>query len=410
MQTATNAAYKQPKNSALVLNIPATELRSLPIPGFENAKVYTCFVRVTDLPNTLDNYMAVNPRVPSRNKHGILSGPVPKAILQTLMEHPHSMVLKNQGIYLLVNSLKWNSGAIKLELTNPGLHGIVNGGHTYAAIHQARDLATEAGELSNLDDAFIRLTIYTGIDADQVPEIAEGLNRSKQVDDPSLANLQGEFDIIRHVMHKRPGAEFIAYNQGDNKPIYISEVLACLELFNPERWAVSQPNSLYNRQSLALKYFVEDVGNAKFQGLVDLLPEILKLADTIRAEVPSAALKSKFRFGRLKLGHERAGSPKKSKIYLPFLGKNTEYRVPNGWAYPILAAFRANLRDVPKQGYRWIVPLENLVPEVIDSLVAVCVNEHRDNGLRPEQIGKRESAYAQCYMKLQLHLAKQGLL
>ena len=53
-----------------------------------------------------------------------------------------------------------------------------------------------------------------GIDESKVAEIAEGLNRSKQVDDPSLANLQGHFERIREVMAGRPGGDAIAYHQG----------------------------------------------------------------------------------------------------------------------------------------------------------------------------------------------------
>ena len=39
-----------------------------------------------------------------------------------------------------------------------------------------------------------------GIPHDMVAEIAEGLNRSKQVQDPSLENLRGHFEEIKQVM------------------------------------------------------------------------------------------------------------------------------------------------------------------------------------------------------------------
>ena len=71
----------------------------------------------------------------------------------------------------------------------------------------------------------------------------------------------------------------------------------------------------------------------------------------------------------------------------------------------MLAAFRANLS---KDG--WIAPLEKILPDVIDDLVSVCIREHKDNNMRPEFIGKRESAYSQTYMRIQLYLAKKGLL
>lgn len=66
----------------------------------------------------------------------------------------------------------------------------MNGGHTYAAIRDAIENAEDA-DLENLARAYVRLHILQGIEDSKVAEIAEGLNRSKQVDDPSLAKLQG---------------------------------------------------------------------------------------------------------------------------------------------------------------------------------------------------------------------------
>lgn len=48
--------------------------------------------------------------------------------------------------------------------------------------------------------------------------------------------------------------------------------------------------------------------------------------------------------------------------------------------------------------------MENVLPE----LVAICMNETRDNNARPESIGKKESSYSQMYTKMELYLAKKG--
>ncbi len=400
------------KPGPLKLQFGVNAFRTLPIPGVDSARLGVCFVRATDIPASLDRYMEINPRVPSRNKTGILSGPVAKGILETLREQPDEMVMKNQGIYLLVSSTQYehdeNNGVLSLILNDSGKHGIINGGHTYAAIREAVETATPE-ELKELERAYVRLNIFQGVDEDWVPEIAEGLNRSKQVDDPSLINLQGDFDTIRRVMKGRPGEQAISYHQGDEGDMYISEVLVYLEMFNKQRFTERKhPNGLYNRQGLALKYFSEDMQNYQsgLTKLIGLLPDFLKLADNIRLLVPTAATKNRLQFGRIKVGAERAGSHRPRTIPLPFIGKTSTYRVPNGWVYPILAAFRANLRD----DYTWRVPLEDLLPAIIDDLAGVCVVEHRDNNMRPELIGKRESAYSACYLRVQLYLAKLGKL
>jgi hypothetical protein len=76
-------------------------------------------------------------------------------------------------------------------MTDRDRHGIVNGGHTYAAIRDAIETADEIARKS-LSRAYVRLHILQGLAEEKVAEIAEGLNRTK-VDDPSLADLQGHF-------------------------------------------------------------------------------------------------------------------------------------------------------------------------------------------------------------------------
>lgn len=405
-------------NEALELQFPVTGYRTLPIPGVANGRLGVCFVKVTDIPGALDAFMEINPRVPNRTAKGILSGPVTKGILSTLRDTPEEMVLKNQGIYLLVQSTAYDrhdgdhDGTLKLTLADKGKHGIINGGHTYAAIREAIEQCSNEEEQEALQRAYVRFNIFQGIDADFVPEIAEGLNRSKQVDDPSLINLQGDFDAIRKVLRGVQGEHSIAYHQGDNGDIYISEVLVYLEMFNRARYSDRKhPNALYNRQALGLKYFSEDLADSAspLKPLMAILPELLRLGDSIRKLTPEAANKNHLKFGRIKVGSERAGSARPVQVSLPFIGEQSTYRVPNGWVYPMLAAFRANLRQ---EGNRmaWRLPLAELLPLVIEDLVGVCVVEHRDNNMRPELIGKRESAYSQCYLKVELALAKLGKL
>ena len=78
---------------------------------------------------------------------------------------------------------------------------------------------------------------------------------------------------------------------------------------------------------------------------------------------------------------------------------------------PMLAGIRANVEwDLEKKIFEWRIPLDELLSGVIDDLVRVCVTEHRDNNMRPEWVGNRESSYRQCYDKVLLYLAKRGKL
>lgn len=409
--------------SSLQFSVPTAEYRSQPIPGLAACKVGDCFVRVTDLPEALDGFLRVNPRVPNRNRQGVLTGPVIKGIQETLTESPEDMAIKNQGIYVLAESadfqkLAGGQGQLTITLRDPERHGIVNGGHTYAAIRDAIEKA-DANESDIIGRAFVRLHVLQGIDESRVPEIAEGLNRSKQVDDPSLDNLRKLFSGIQAAMHGKPGENAIAYHQGDDGELYIPEVLVYLQLFNCERYTEEKhPYQLYRKPKQAVEHFKSELEKEQ-QGapsasalLVPHTHEILALADKISLSTPTAAKRIGFEFGRMKTdAKKRAGSQKNRNTPLPFIGKTMNYRVPRGWLMPMLAGFRGNVRWNLEGGeFGWHVPPDELLAGVIDDLVRVCVTEHRDNNMRPEWVGNRESSYRQCFDRVLLYLARRGKL
>src|SRR3954470_5101370 len=155
-----------------ILTVPTQEYRSLPIPTLPSAKIGDCFVPVTALPDELEQFMKVNPRVPSRTLKGALAGPVIKGIRETLLDDPEDMAIKNQGIYLLVEDAQFEklpggAGRLRLMFTDPARHGIVNGGHTYLCI---RDTIEDADDdtLGELERAYVRLHILQGIDPERV--------------------------------------------------------------------------------------------------------------------------------------------------------------------------------------------------------------------------------------------------
>lgn len=394
------------------------EYRSIPLPGIKNAKMGTCFIKVTDLPSELERFMDVNPRVPKRSKSA-LTGPVVAGILETLREAPEDMALKNQGIYLLVEDASYEKGTggrgkVTLTLSDPEIHGIVNGGHTYAAIREAIEgEGTTEDQLEQVDKAYVRVHIMQGLPKDKVSDIAEGLNKNKPVDNPSLLNLQGLFDDIKKVMEGKPGESVISYHQGGDGSIYITDILTYMELFNSNEFSrIKHPYTLYRNKASTLRLFEAHVtmSPSPLGTIVPHLPEILQLSDDIRALVPATAKALSFEFGRMKPGRkdERTGSRKNKGITLPFNGKVVDYRVPNGWVLPMLAAFRANV-DWSAKGkpFGWYVPNKELLPQVIRDLVSVCISQHKA-GLPPEEVAARESSFAQCYDKVLLRLALMG--
>ena len=413
--------------SSFQFALSTDEYRALPIPGYADAKAGTCFVKVTDLPVKLDDWMRVNPRVPKRNADGVVSGPVIKGIRETLSVRPSRMVVMNQGIFLLVESAEFTKGQggrgqLLITLSDLERHGLVNGGHTYAAIRAEIEETENMGDGDEagarrhaLDHAFVRVHILQGVDSSLVPEIAEGLNTSKQVDDASLANLAKKYQSIQEAMKGKPGANEIGYLQNSNKELYITEVITILELFNCQRFNdIKHPSTLYRYPKKALDFFLQDLDNepSAMGLLVPHTYEFLKLADDIKYAIPKACDNLGYQFGRTKAGgRARAGSPANRGTSLPFNGKTMDYNVTNGWLFPLLASFRANIRwNLDGSQCEWRVPLDELLPKVIDAIVGVCVQARKGEGLEPEELGMKDHIYSQCYDKVQLQLARLNKL
>jgi hypothetical protein len=404
--------------------LPTDEYRALPIPGYPDAKSGTCFVRASDLPPKIDDWMKVNPRVPKRSAEGVVAGPVIKGIRTTLRDRPARMVVMNQGVFLMVDSADFakgpgGRGEVVLTMTDAERHGLVNGGHTYAAIRAEIEEIDGMGDSDEaksrrkaMDHAYVKVHILQGIDPALVPEIAEGLNTSKQVDDASLANLAKRFEPIQKAMEGKPGAGEIGYTQNANKELYITEVVTILELFNGERFNdqnQKHPSSLYRYSKKALDWFLDDVEPMKL--LIPRTHELLRLADEIKLRVPDACDANGYEYGRSKVGAKRAGSDAHKNTPLPFAGKKMDYSVPNGWLFPLLAAFRANLRwNLEKRVCEWRVDPYELLPLVINPIVGVCVQARKGEGLEPDELGMKDHIYSQCYDKIQLQLAKLNKL
>lgn len=406
--------------ASLTLDLPCEKYTSVPIPGHPKAQMGTGYVPVLELPQELKDWMEVNPRLPNISATGIVSGPVPTAIRQTLWADPDMMSVMNAGLYLLVDSAeaynaKGGETRIRLHLTNRDAHGLVNGGHTFATILDAARRA-DPEKLDKMRRAFVRIHVMRGLPTDAVVEIAQGLNRSKQVKDTSLRNLDNQFELLRNALSGRPGADQIAYFEGDTGEVDIAEVLAYLEMFNLDRYALNvHPHNLYGRRYNAMKQFDEDIESNK--KAIDLLmrkmPEILVLSDKIREATLAVCDKDEtaisFKIGRANTGERdrRVRAPENRNTPLYFIGKTMDGDPPRAWLYPMLAAFRANVNWESSMGiFEWKIPVDQLLEAVAPKLVTTCIKEHVDNRGKPEFVAKRSSAYEICAMHVNDYMQK----
>jgi hypothetical protein len=405
-----------PRPNHVVLEFPTSEYRALPIPSGNGAeaKLATCFVRVSDLPGGLQEWMKVNPRVPKVNRKDKMKGPLAAAMKRTLLEEPEKFALMNQGMYILCETMAFaksggGHGIATVRLSDKEIHGLVNGGHTYQAIREAAEERQDEQDW----DAYVRLHIMSGIDPADIMGLAEGLNRSMQVDDPSLENLKGTFDEIKEALDGKRGAERIAYRQGDPGEVDVQQVLQIMSLFDlknfPDR--KKYPNKLFGHQKLVLQEFIADrkQGAPVFKRILPRLHEILVLSDEVQKKLVAGMPSVKISGAKT---NNRVASEKYKKIPARFSTGTIGGKVPLGWLYPALGALRANVskKEWDRGRFVWLEDPKRLLEEVGPEMAPVIKQEHQDNKGKPGEVGRKEAAYRACYSVVKMALADAGML
>lgn len=399
----------------LKFTIECDDYRTLRIPSTaeKSLKLGTLFTEISKLPEELKNWVEVNPRDPKFNKAGNLSGAVSRSIVKTLEEKPSVFSLKNLGIYILVDKVEakriaGDKHVIEITLSNKKKHGIVNGGHTFTAIRQvlnAKECLYDGG-------AFVRLHLYMNVSEGDIVELADGLNTNLQVTETSLANLSGEFDLIINAMKGKKGSSEIAYSDGSLGKIDVLDVLHILSCFDFSNYPGDKkhPNDIFGNKKKILGRYVRDIEeeNSSYKILIKHIFEILVLSEEIqKAFAPQV---SNFKIKNTEKNN-RVGSEIHKKPAIFTEGIVGGY-IPQGWLYPIISAFRANIKPSAwKEGkIDWLVPNEELLNGIIKDLSDKIINQHLENKNKPGEVGRKATAYELCYSVAFMYIAKQGKL
>lgn len=86
-----------------------------------------------------------------------------QVIRKTLAEEPREFFYRNRGITISASCVSYDkrNNAVAIELTDPIMHGIIDGGHTYQIICNYMD---DLGEEEKMHfSAYVRLEVLSGI-------------------------------------------------------------------------------------------------------------------------------------------------------------------------------------------------------------------------------------------------------
>ena len=381
------------------ITMPVVSLRRINTPfEREGKKIYLAVIKAKDLPKDFEEWRGINP-----NK---TSG-VAKRIAESLQNQPECFLFRNRGLTLLSEKVSFNneSNVLAVEFSNKAMHGLLDGGHTYAVIRETFDsLAEDEKADSNLNNAYVKLEILEGVTSkDETTEIVGARNTSTQVKEQSLANLSQHFDIIKDILKNEPYANRIAYKEtefsedGSRKDIDIKEILSYLICFDCEGFA-------YSGKTSVLKYADAEDNRKRLQKYLPLLPQILVLRDEIYEQMPAAWNENGGKFGALE-GVNRKKEP--NYVELPFKNTNTPYIIPSSFVYPILASFRV-LITVDDEGCSWKVSPVSFFNKHKKELVGRLI-EQALVFRNPNKLGKEKTVWQSCYDYVVLTSLKLGL-
>ena len=375
----------------ITLRFPTKQFRAIPAPVNSSTRFGMFFVDTANVPRELWDWREVNPREVNRR-----SG-VYKAICQTLTQEPGRFHERNRGITIVAEELSFDDKRQEavLLLNDNKAHGVVDGGHTLDAILESQVQPAEGS-----GSAYVFMKVVVGVDADQIAEIAGGLNTSQQVDLKSLENLREHFEQLQRAVADQPYADMIAYKMNQNKPIDVREVLYYLAVFDCSIYDEKKhPVALFGRKEGIVRRFAEQAASPQpgdsFKILISRAPEILRLRDLIEKkalELPVGRYKANTNKGT------RVRSESNRDNDLSFLNETVNGKIPLGWIMPMLAGFRANVHwDKPKGTFSWIVPVEELLNACIEQLVLAIRDVHEQENSRPEYVGRNSIAWRMSY-------------
>ena len=214
------------------------------------------------------------------------------------------------------------------------------------------------------DEQFVNVEVRVAIPDAWIPDIAQGLNTSVQVQDMSLDNLRGLFGWLKGTLANEPYIERIAWSENDEGDYDARDLVSLLMAMNPVLFpndGDEHPVAAYEKKSTALKMFEEHI--KLFENMRPIVTDILKLSDIIAKEEGPELWNMHNPGGKAgRLASVDYRDNKKKPHDFMFIGQTGPYRLFDGAMYPMLSAYRWYVAQDKKTGtIRWRVPFDEIV-------------------------------------------------
>lgn len=391
-------------------SLPAHLKRMVGGQGLEQIETFECFIPASELPTDIP-LEDTNPR----DQH--MGSKSQKQIESTLTsEEDFNFHILNKGMAISVESVNYNNktGIVEFQLSDPTIHGDIDGGHTYRTI-----IKNQGNPL--LQVKFVKVEFITKLDEITLPLVARARNTNIAVQDFTIAELENKFDIVKEALNGSKFLDRVSFKQFEDKwdkskDISIGQVLAVLNLFNLTRYGDdNHPTVSYSSKQTPLKYYLDEYNNTtskrednSYFKMNDIAKQIFQLHADIESDIISIYNKVGGSYGNLSFAKSKDGY--KQRVKYSEEPKYLQYKVPEALILPILASFRALIvEDSATKKYKWIANPSTYKNMLMEQLVKLTAEKLKQNGANPNALGKDGSHYLTLYMVVQRELMKELL-
>lgn len=363
-------------------------------------------IRLSDVP---DFPLNPDPRMPK------IKGTMFRTISESAKSNDGKFHSKNRGITLCVKTVDYDNRKAELLLDIPedksdGLYGIIDGGHTHAAIRAAvRDLQRESSsETEVLPEQYVRLEIMVGIE-ESLAEIARARNYSIPLKEWGLEAYQNKFNWLLESLGIY--SEFIRIKENEDQPVPIMEVIQILCAINPKLYSGDKsPADAYKNIGKCLDYFVAERDPYEFKKFAPVCRDILRLYDRIcyswddKYNAPDET-GQRGRMGS-RVENEKRKRDRDRLLTFYFLNEKNLFGEPQkkqglpvekGFAIPVISAFRILLEEKLDGNYGWIEDPFDFFAEHGSKLVRSVMDASRDANSDAQRVGRDRNVYNALY-------------
>ena len=386
-----------------VIEFPAKQVKKMDNPVSEltkeGSKKYVCYVKLQDVPVKFGDWMRTNPRDQK------LTTNVAKEIAKSIESGCKNFHEKNRGIVMSVDKFAYDNktGLVKVILSDPEIHGNIDGGHTLKIILK-KQINNEL-----LFEQYVFFEFFTGISSPV--ELAEARNQSIQVDQRSIEELNRSFEPIKKALKNENYFNRIAFKQnqhvGDKNIIDVREIIAILNMFNQSIYpkeSDAQPIQSYTGKEASLNRFLrlKDSRDQIIKNMTPIIPDIFQIWEMVETTFADKGNTVNRTYRKKKMS-KYVGEDDIIN-YSVFGNQPMNYVLPKGLIFPIVAAFRALVQvDKSTQEYSWIISPEIIWDKLGGKMINIIMTSAEDLSDSPDAVAKSPNTWDLLYKEILLY-------